>query len=229
MGTRQQSWRKLRRMPWASNRKFLERLRRAKSTIQPVTKGSGAYLYDEYSILVTRMPPGVTAEAFLLEMLGDLNKAVNDGQFTSINEFKRKRKGAPQVGEVIEIDILGPDDGSVALAEVASDHFIFQTVETPAQGSHPEYGAREFGFQRVSGTVGYDGPRHSAVLKVKNAIRFYTRGVSRPNDAVTGWIGSDIQHRSWTRLVIGIGNQLMLRGGSAVRNSIACVKSSRNN
>lgn len=224
MASREQSWKRLREMPWAKKVAFRAALAKANTKIQPVTDGYGAYRYDEYSILVTKMPPDLTAESFLNEMLRNLNKTVNDTQFDTINEFSRKWKGAPVMGEIIEIDILGPDEGSVALAATQSDHFIFQTVETPGQGTHPEYGAREFGFEIVRGTVAYVGSRHSAVLNTKEAVKFYTRGVSRPNDRVTGWVGADIQHRSWTRLIIGIGNEINRRGGVAVRNSIACAK-----
>ena len=55
-----------------------------------------------------------------------------------------ERPPAPNPAEVLASLMDFP--GSVALAERGPDYFIFQTVATSAQGTHPEYGAREFGF-----------------------------------------------------------------------------------
>jgi hypothetical protein len=60
---------------------------------------------------------------------------------------------------------LGPDNGAVTLVERASSYFIYQTVETPGAGQHPESGAREIGFEK-----NFDG-----------SVTIYTRGASQAN------------------------------------------------
>src|SRR5260370_11355730 len=90
------------------------------------------------------MPDKTTAESFLLEMARDLNGTVKNADFNRINVFKRRRSGDPIVGEIIDIDILGPDDGSVILAELGPTYFVFQTIECPQTGTHPENGSRAF-------------------------------------------------------------------------------------
>jgi hypothetical protein len=171
------------------------------ATVQSITGGSDTIVYDEYSIVMDAMPTGVTPEAFLHEMSLDLNRAVNNPDFDDINVFARtaadKARGAPALGDVYDIDIKGPDNGSVMLVEAASNHFIFQTVTVPQTGTHPESGSREFGFERLDG----------------GAVRYYTRGVSSPSSELTGIIGGPIQEKGWTAMLTGIGNTLARRGG----------------
>ncbi len=146
------------------------------------------------------MPSGTTPEAYLQEMANDLNKAVNSKDFDSINTFHRRPlgTGGPAVGDVYHIDIAGPDNGSVMLVESASDHFIFQTVETKEDGTHPEYGARQFGFERISG----------------GAVRWYTRGTSRPSMTPGGGtIGRHAQEKGWTRMLRGMAAELVNAAG----------------
>jgi hypothetical protein len=167
---------------------------------------AGDLIFDEYSIVVDAMPTGTTPESYLQEMAQDLNKAVNSPDFDSINTFHRRPRGSggPAVGDIYHIDIKGPDNGSVMLVRSASDHFIFQTVTTKEDGTHPEYGSRQFGFQRLAGT----------------AVRWYTRGASRPG--VTpggGTIGRHAQEAGWTRMLRGIAAELVRRGGSERANS----------
>jgi hypothetical protein len=172
------------------------------ASIQSIASGGWLVVYDEYSIVMDAMPPGLTAEQYLQEMAQDLNVAVGDSTFDSINVFARtapdKARGAPAIGDVYDIDIKGPDNGSVMLVESAPDHFIFQTVTVPQTGTHPEFGSREFGFQRLEG----------------GAIRFYTRGASRPSSELTGMIGGIVQEKGWTAMLTGIGATLARRGGT---------------
>lgn len=172
-----------------------------KAKLQSITAGTGKTVFDEYWIVLDKMPAKITPEAYLAEMATDLNKAVSSTAFNAINKFKRTKqdrdRGAPAVGDIYDIDVLGPDNGSVMLAEKGRSYFIFQTVTTKQTGTHPENGSREFGFQ-----------------KLKNgAVRWYTRGASRPGMALTGAVGRPIQTASWTAMLKGIGNALAKRGG----------------
>ena len=173
------------------------------ATVQSVASGVGPVVYDEYWIVLDAMPPNLTAERYLEELSTDVNRAVADDTFNQVNVFRRTRqdqqRGAPAVGDVYDIDIQGPDNGSVMLVESTPSHFVFQTVATPLTqtGTHPEFGSREFGFQRIE----------------NGAVRFYTRGVSRPGSEIAGAVGAPIQARGWTALLTGIGNALQSRGG----------------
>jgi hypothetical protein len=153
------------------------------------------------------MPDKVTAESFLMEMARDLNGTVKDPEFDSINAFKRRGGGDPKVGDIVDIDIKGPENGSVILGELGTTYFVFQTIDCPKYGSHPENGSREFGFQRNG-----------------NTVTFYTRGVSRPGNFITGFFGSGPQKAGWTALVRGISKQITARGGTSNFNTFSTVK-----
>jgi hypothetical protein len=181
----------------------IQALEASGSDIQEIINGSGDYVYDEYSVDIDKMPPGVTPEKFLSDMLRDLNGTLKDGGFDFINKFARRNAGDPKLGEIIDIDILGPDNGSVVLSEFDSSHFTFTTVKTPESGSHPEHGSREFGFEQNP-----DG-----------SIKFYTRGASRPRDFLVDLFGDLPQSIGWSRLMKGISDAIDASGGQARPNS----------
>jgi hypothetical protein len=188
----------LRGESWKDSKTVNDGLKDRDAKFQLLKDGSGDYVYDSYSIEVERMPKGKTAEAFLEDMAGDLNGTIGDSSFDFINVFKRRRKGTPQIGEIIDIDIMGPDNGSVILVEKTATYFIFQTVDSAKMGSHPENGCREFGFERVG-----------------TGFRFYTRGVSRPGSYIIRVAGSIPQQQGWTSLMRGIAAKINKLGGKA--------------
>lgn len=195
--------RRLKAESWSTDSTIVAALASHGASFQSSSSGwaSGDFIHDEYSIVMDTMPSGTTPEAYLQEMAKDLNKAVNSSDFDSINTFHRRPlgTGGPAVGDVYHIDIAGPDNGSVMLVESASDHFIFQTVETKEDGTHPEYGARQFGFERLEG----------------GAVRWYTRGTSRPGHAPGGGtIGRHAQEKGWTSMLKGMAAELVSRGGT---------------
>jgi hypothetical protein len=84
------------------------------------------------------------------------------------------------------------------LVEKTPSHFIFQTVTTKQDGTHPEYGSREFGFER----------------KPDGSVMFYTRGASRAGMMPGSYtVGRRLQTVGWEGLTKGIGNTLTSKGG----------------
>jgi putative peptidoglycan binding protein len=183
---------------WKDSKIVNDGLKDGDATFQLLKDGAGDYVYDSYSIEVERMPKDKSAEAFLDDMAADLNGTIGNGDFDDINVFTRRRKGKPKIGEIIDIDIVGPNNGSVILVEKTATYFIFQTVESKKLGSHPENGCREFGFERAGG-----------------GFRFYTRGVSRPGNYIFRVVGSVPQKMGWTSLMEGIAAKINKLGGKA--------------
>lgn len=210
--TRSESWSRLRSESWVTASYVRQGLVGGQSTLQLLSNGSGDYVYDEYAVGVAQMPEGKTPEQFLRDMATDLNGTVKNEKFDFINQFIRRRKGAPELGEVIDIDIAGPDNGSVILVEMTSTYFVFQTVDSDKMGSHPENGAREFGFERSE--VG---------------LRFYTRGVSRPSNIAVRYAGAIPQQEGWTSLMRGISDRINALGGKSNFSSFWMYKEQRPN
>jgi peptidoglycan hydrolase-like protein with peptidoglycan-binding domain len=210
--TRSQSWARLRSESWASATYVQQGLTGGQATLQLLSNGAGDYVYDEYAVGVAEMPKEKTPEQFLKDMATDLNGTVKNERFSLINEFIRRRSGAPQLGELIDIDILGPDNGSVILVEMTATYFVFQTVDSDQMGAHPENGAREFVFERSE--VG---------------LRFYTRGVSRPGNIGVRYAGALPQQEGWTSLMRGISDRINALGGKSSFSSFWMYKEQRPN
>ena len=182
---------------------------------QKLSEGSGAYVYDDYSVIISAMPRNLSAEAYLLEFASAPNKAVGNAWFNGINVFTKRTCSPPGIGDLYDIDILGPDNGSIVVVAISpgfgmstgDSWFDIQTVSCAKYGSHPEYGAREFGFEYVS-----DG------------VMFYTRGVSRPANLITGIVGRAPQMAGWTAMMKGISETIRRRGGTPKENSFRQIK-----
>lgn len=185
-------------------------MQNAGAEVQKVADGAGAIKFDEYAITVDRMPPGVTPEKFFGEFARDPNKTVDNGWFDAMNRFDRRREGGePAPGDLYDIDIGGPDNGDVVMRDASDRHFTFATVTTDRHGEHPEYGVREFGFEKNE-----DG-----------STTFYTRGVSRPAPRFDHGLGVRLggaypQDWSWTSLVQGLGDTIERRGGAVRKDSL---------
>jgi hypothetical protein len=168
--------------------------------MQKIDNSHNYVKYDQYSVELDHMPPGVTPELYLEAMASDMNTAINNEDFNDVNEFTKPDTGTPEVGSVYGIDMAGPDDGSIILVESTPSSFTVHTVETTNQGTHPEGGAREFGFVRTGDTE----------------VTFYTRGVSQANFAgfLTDALGKYLQGEGWKAAMKGIGNAMtVLNGG----------------
>ncbi len=182
---------------------------RSGGKLQKHDGGRSFLVYDEYYILVDSMPPGVTPEAFLLEFATELNRTVADGGFSAVNVFIRRSPHKVAVGEIVDINMFGPDNGSVILTALKPNYFIYTVLNNDTYGGeHPEYGSREFGFERM-----HDG-----------RIKIYTRAVSSPADVLADHVGKFFQEGGWTCMLRGMGNTIERRRGKIVPNSFKTTK-----
>jgi hypothetical protein len=216
MSTKQESWDRLRQGAWVG---IVDPKSSDNSCkFQALEDGYGDYVYDEYSVVISSMPSNLTAEDYWSEFARDPNRAVDRTLFNAINAFKKRRISPPMIGDIYDIDIIGPDNGSIVLVALSpgfgaasgDSWFDIQTVECKKYGSHPENGAREFGFQYVN-----DG------------VMFYTRGVSRGHFLGAQRAGSAFQTLGWTGMMKGISETIRHRGGHPKENSFSVEKVKR--
>lgn len=197
------SHRRLRTETFLQDPTVVAAVKKSGGKLQSISGGVSYALYDEYYIIVERMPSGVAPEAFVTLLASDLNRTVGDTVFDGINMFRRRANGAPKLGEIVDIDIGGPDNGSVILSKLTPTYFIYTCINTSWGGEHPEYGSREFGVERMN-----DG-----------RVKVYTRAVSSSADRMVGAVGAYPQQTGWARLVKGIATTIEKRGGSVVDRS----------
>ncbi len=196
--------------PWAEDSVIGDALKESNAELQRLSDADGGTYHDEYSVTVETMPPGVTPEAFLGEMMRDMNGTANNSTFDTLNKFERREPNEPpHKGEIVDIGFpLGPN-GSVMLTDITSSSFTYSTITNKDKylwldDSHPINGSREFGFERNA-----DG-----------SITFYTRSTTKPHDLM-GQLGEDwgIQRKSWESLMDGLSNNVESRGGTVRPNS----------
>lgn len=219
MSRRQKSFDRLRAGAWTA-KAHIAAANDASCKFQSLSSGNGTYVYDEYSVIISKMPSNLTAEAYLMEIARDPNGAVNQGLFNNINMFTKRTKTDPKVGDLYDIDIIGPDNGSIVLVALSpgfgissgDSWFDIQTVTCNKYGSHPESGAREFGMEYVP-----------------EGIKYYTRGVSSPNNVVVGAAGKLPQITGWVAMLAGISGTVRRRGGIPKANSAKWGKYTKTN
>ena len=214
MSSLEESFERLREGSWTDDPKIASK-NDATCKFQKLSDGSGSYVYDEYSVIITAMPSRLTAEAYLLEFAKSPNDAINNGLFNTINRFTKRTSTDPKIGDIYDIDILGPDNGSIVLVALSpgfgtahgDSWFDIQTIDCEKYGSHPENGAREFGFEYVP-----------------EGVKFYTRGVSRPGNVGVRLAGAGPQMMGWTAMMKGISESIRRRGGTPKENSFKVTK-----
>ncbi|MDJ0843957.1 MAG: Calx-beta domain-containing protein, partial [Crocosphaera sp.] len=156
--------------------------------------------YDEYKITINSelLPTNFNPQTFLATWAMDMNsvpQGTGAETFRDINEFSTSSQPLT-LGDVIQIDILGPDNGDVMITQITDTYFRASTIDTGLSGtykngSHPVSGSREFGF----------------VENESGSVTFYTRGLDSPQNDGSDWIGVSKQKEGWTAFMQGIGER----------------------
>lgn len=159
----------LRDAAWKSSPEVHDALLRSGSRLQLMDEGTEYYpaLFDSYFLPIDKMPGGMDESTFV-EMWGsDITKTVGSFWFDRLGVFRRREAGRPlAVGDIYDIDMVGPDDASVMIVDKTPFSFSFAGISNPKTGHHIETGAREFGIRKdASGVpglyiIGASKPRH---------------------------------------------------------------------
>lgn len=188
--------------PWLKDSELNEKLFKNEASFQTLNEGSGRVVLDQYSIVLESLPRTQSPTDFVHNLANDISAGVNDEVFGLVNEFNRRESGSIQKGDIYDIDIFGPINGSVMVVDVKPLEFTVQTIRTP-QETHPEMGARTFGLSKNE-----DG-----------TYTFFTRGVSRPRNFAISLGSKFFQPASWSRMMSGISDQVNANGGVAREGS----------
>jgi hypothetical protein len=158
---------------------------------------------DFYGVPVT-LPEGVTPEQ-LLTMMRDNPNGVGGGpgqdQFGAMVNFPAAGPGGRKVGDNIDLDIAGPDNGLVIYndTDVSDGEISVNTGVNDSAGVHPVSGQRAWGFVPYG-----DGQ-----------FMFYTAGSDSHNNAMTDMAGAGSQHQTWLAMSQALQEQARAMGGSA--------------
>ena len=141
-------------------------LAKSGAELQSLHDGAGRVNFDEYSIVVDKMPPGLSPEQALQTFGREPNETLDNAVFNTICYLDLQSEGNAKVGDIYEIDLFGPNNGDVMVKNAGQDFLEYTTIRTPKNGTHPENGTRRFGFENNE-----DG-----------SITFYSRSVSRTTE-----------------------------------------------
>jgi len=211
------------RNPKLNSPQVIKSLKDSGASIQSPDETSNLPIkYDEYKVTIKDMPPGLTPDQFMDQWKRDIDAAVDDGNPATTNDIKFKSTSdftrrpttpEPEVGNIYDIKIP-IDSGSVILVENTPTYFVFQTITTKSSqtGSHPESGAREFGYEKNA-----DG-----------SVTFYTRAVTqsklgfgRINEVIDDVFGKYMQGKGWTAMMDAIADKINSLGGHADASTIS--------
>lgn len=218
--------------PWSKDSRVQEILKADNGKLQPPIPGK-PILYNEISVVVNKMPPNLTPEAFLAEMAKDPNGTIQNEFFDEylsttgepLNQFIPREPSKPlEVGDIYDINLrlfseLGipdyEDDVSVMLTELTDDRFTLSSITSGKTGKHPLNESREFGFEENE-----DG-----------TITFYTRAVVQidqelPIDLNEGFTSAP--GPAWTSYIEGISQEILNRGGEPDFDSLSTLTAEYN-
>lgn len=202
-----------------------KRFRGGKRACQAIEEGHGPINLDYYPVRVTelpsaagrKMPPEEVLEHIRRNLTVFVENSPNGCKFSPYDaDIDRDAWLPPTIGgaagAVLSIDMIGngvkADDGSVVLAESATDHWVFTTLWTPGDLYHPVSGNRLFGYVPEAGGFVY-----------------FIRGMDRVSTLVHAagmaavFASSDHVWRSWQQRVAEFVNGN--RGAAAVEPSVA--------
>ncbi|MFO8232412.1 MAG: hypothetical protein R6U20_07080, partial [Longimonas sp.] len=119
--------------------------------IQRLEDASGAVInMDRYSVTVSAngLPDGMSAEQYLNQVRMNINDYAEGANFQyypgTTNEADRWANNP--IGTMFSIDLAPGANGSIVATDYSSSHWIFSTVYTDEDGTHPVSGNRQFGF-----------------------------------------------------------------------------------
>lgn len=172
---------------------------------------------DQYSIKITKLPAGTTAQ----KLFNDMRQSLNDffdhdastvAGYTPADATKWVAQGKAPLGVLMlfKIPVWGPLGEQAAVVTSASEdtRWIFTPVKigTVCPGEHPVSGNREFGWRAVGAT-----------------FEFYTRAVDRSTGICLGmggeettYNGADKLWKSWQAKLVTYVTQ---KGGRATASA----------
>lgn len=165
--------------------------------------------YDNYEATVRLDKPEQALDLFK-KFAANFN-AVGDKWFSTMEVFTLRggdgKTVLPKVGDIYDINILGPDNGAVMVGSAEfteqAGHVTIVTITEPpgtGYGVHPENGTREFGFRNNA-----DG-----------TTTFYTSGASRGLNSMIHLAGAYPQMWSAQGLINGFVEQAVKDYGAEV-------------
>ncbi len=150
---------------------------------------------------IMALPPGQTPVNLLRAMANDVIKVTGNDQLAGWVGWPASNNR--KVGDRVDLDIWGPDNGPIGYWKMDPDRFCVITLENKTVGAHPVNGIRCWGFVPMA-----INPNWTALAKNKAkwgcagpTYMFYTIGLDSPSVAGGGGVGAGLQEGTWNALI----------------------------
>jgi len=165
---------------------------------------------------IMALPPGGRPEDLLQSIANDPIKATGNSKFAGWVGWP-PASGDRKVGDIVDLDIYGPDNGAIAYWKMDTDRFCVVTVENDSAGWHPVSGIRCWGFVPIQ-----VNPNWKVADNRWNCGRptylFYTMGIDSPTVPGGGTFGGvSAQKSTWNALMKDLSIQNQGKGGVSGR------------
>jgi hypothetical protein len=160
---------------------------------------------DFYGVPVT-LPEGMTPEMMLAQMRDGMNEGVRPGDgratdFDDIVNFPNAGPGGRRVGEMTDLNLAGPDNGTIIYndVDISDGDFSVNTATTDSAGLHPVSGRRSWGYVPYG-----DGQ-----------FMFYTSGSDTHVLPGSDVVGQGAQLETWMAMSRALQERVREAGGTA--------------
>ena len=167
---------------------------------------------------VLALPAGKTPESLLRDLANDVNKATGDGALKNWVVWP-PAVGERQLGDRVDLDIAGPDNGAVGYIQLGPNRFCVITLQNDTVGIHPVNGIRCWGFVPIAIEAGWTATPAEAARWAGTGEKymFYTMGIDSPSITGAGGPGAVLQEATWNALIADLLKKNEASGGVSGR------------
>ncbi|MEM6994318.1 MAG: LDL receptor domain-containing protein [Myxococcota bacterium] len=170
---------------------------------------------DFFASIMT-LPDGKTPQSLLRDMLNDIEGATGRGDFSEWVGWPRSNNR--KLGDAVDLDIWGPDNGAVGYFRIASDEFCVITLENKSVGTHPVSGVRCWGWEPMTINPNWMNEAGCKWSWSKPAYMFYSIGIDAANlPSPGGWAGQKMQEGTWAAMMADLLKENDRKGGVSGR------------
>ena len=166
---------------------------------------------------VLALPPGKTPESLLEDLANDINGTTGDGALR--NWVVWPAAAERKLGDQVDLDIAGPDNGAVGYVDFGPNRFCVITLQNDSVGVHPVNGIRCWGYVPIAIKAQWTATSAEAArwAGAGQTYMVYTMGIDSPSVPGAGGPGAILQQATWNALISDLLKENESSGGVSGR------------
>lgn len=175
--------------------------------------GNG-WIRTDFHAGIMALPKGRSPDQILAALRDDPVGSTGSGEFAGWVGWPVAGPGGRKVGDRVDLDIFGPDNGAIGYWKIDPDRFCVITLQNDTAGIHPVNGIRCWGYVPIAlnpNWLATNGGQQKWGCAGPTYM-FYTMGIDSPSVA-GGGMGADAQAATWNALIRDLLAQNARDGG----------------